>query len=184
MDSRTMEMAEVYRRADRLHSAAEVDAAVARMGRQISARLEQSNPLVLCVMTGGVVFAGRLLTHLEFPLQVDYIHATRYGDATRGGRLEWVARPRIPLAGRTVLLLDDILDEGFTLAALVEDLRRDGAQEVLSAVLVEKLHERKAPGIEADFCGLRVADRYLFGSGMDYKGYWRNAPGICAVEGL
>ncbi len=171
--------------ADCLADEAAVEAALDRMAAQITARLEHSNPLVYTVMNGGLILAGRILTRLPFPLEVAYLHATRYGLATHGTLLDWRVRPTQDLRNRSVLVLDDILDEGHTLAAIIEHLRGEGAREVLSAVLVHKEHDRKAiPGMRADFTGLDIADRFLFGCGMDYKGYWRNAPGIYAVKGL
>ncbi len=171
--------------ADCLADAAAVEAALDRMAGEITARLEHSNPLVYTVMNGGLIFGGRLLPRLPFALETAYLHATRYGLATHGTLLDWRVRPTQDLRNRSVLVLDDILDEGHTLAAIIEHLREEGAREVLSAVLVHKLHDRKAyPGMRADFTGLDIADRFLFGCGMDYKGYWRNAPGIYAVKGL
>lgn len=164
---------------------AAIAAAIERLAAEITAAAGDAYPLVLTVMGGGVVFAGQLLPKLLFPLECDYLHATRYGAAMGGGELHWLVEPRTPVAGRTVLVLDDILDEGHTLKAIIEHLKEEGAAEVLSAVLVHKLHDRKAtPGMRADFSGLDIADRFLFGCGMDYKGYWRNAPGIYAVKGL
>lgn len=171
--------------ADCLADQTAVEAALDRMAAEITARLQHSNPLIYTVMNGGLIFAGQLLTRLPFPLETAYLHATRYGLATRGTLLDWRVRPTQDLRNRSVLVLDDILDEGHTLAAIIEHLREEGAREVLSAVLVHKLHERKAyPGMRADFTGLEIADRFLFGYGMDYLGYWRNAPGIYAVKGL
>lgn len=171
----------VYRSADCLVTEAQVNEALARMAREIGERLGERNPLVLVVLTGGIVPAGCLLPLLDFPLELDYVHATRYAGATSGGQLFWIAHPRTPMAGRSVLIIDDILDEGPTLKAIIEHCRAEGAAEVLSAVLVEKRHDRKN-GLKADFVGLEVEDRYVFGFGMDYKGYWRNAPGIYAVK--
>jgi hypoxanthine phosphoribosyltransferase len=171
--------------ADCLADQTAVEAALDRMAAEITARLQHSNPLIYTVMNGGLIFAGQLLTRLPFPLETAYLHATRYGLATRGTLLDWRVRPTQDLRNRSVLVLDDILDEGHTLAAIIEHLREEGAREVLSAVLVHKLHERKAyPGMRADFTGLEIADRFLYGYGMDYLGYWRNAPGIYAVKGL
>ena len=171
--------------ADCLADAATVEAALERMAAEITARLADANPLVYAVMNGGLILAGRILPRLPFPLEVAYLHATRYGHALQGTLLDWRVRPTQDLRGRTVLVLDDILDEGHTLKAIIEHLKEEGAAEVLSAVLVHKLHDRKAyPGMRADFSGLDIADRFLFGCGMDYKGYWRNAPGIYAVKGL
>lgn len=171
--------------ADLLIGEEEILVTIGRMAGEIRARLAEANPVVICVMNGGLIFGGQLLTRLHFPLEVDYVHATRYGEETRGDRLNWIHRPQRELAGRMVLLLDDILDEGITLAAIADYCRCQGAREVLMAVLVEKLHRRKVtPGMRADFCGVETGDRFLFGYGLDYKGYWRNAPGIFAVKGL
>lgn len=171
--------------ADCLADETAVEAALERMATEITARLADSNPLVYTVMNGGLILAGRILPRLPFPLEVAYLHATRYGHATHGSLLDWRVRPTQDLRKRTVLVLDDILDEGHTLKAIIDYLKTEGAKEVLSAVLVHKQHDRKAyPGMRADFTGLDIADRFLFGCGMDYQGYWRNAPGIYAVKGL
>ncbi|MBI3561364.1 MAG: hypoxanthine-guanine phosphoribosyltransferase [Gammaproteobacteria bacterium] len=169
--------------AECLYTDTQVQHALDTMARAISAKLANSDPLILCVMTGGVIPAGHLLTRLNFPLQIDYIHATRYRGDTQGGRLHWIVRPQHPLKGRTVLIIDDILDEGVTLNAIIEHCWSEGAHEVYTAVLINKKHTRKEP-VTVNFVGLETADRYLFGYGMDYKGYLRNAPGIYAVKGL
>ena len=176
------EILAVSRRADCLHTEAEVEAAIDALAGQVSTALRDRNPLLLCLMNGGLVFSGKLLTRLAFPLQIDYLHATRYRNNTQGSELEWHRLPALSLHGRDVLILDDILDEGATLAAVVAHCRAQGAARVLIAVLVDKHHERKVPGIRADFVGLRVEDRYLYGYGMDYRGYLRNAAGIYAVD--
>lgn len=174
----------VLANADLLAGEAEVVTAINRMAAEITAVLQESRPVLLCVMNGGLIFAGQLLTRLLFPLEVGYLHATRYGHETSGGGLAWLARPAIELRGRTVLLLDDILDEGITLAAVADYCRQQGALQVLTAVLIDKQHDRKmAPGGKADFTGLETGDRFLFGYGLDYRGFWRNAPGIYAVKG-
>lgn len=177
------ESQQVMKEADLLCSQQQIEAALDRMAVEIKQRLGDRNPLVLCVMTGGIVPAGMLLPRLDFPLTLDYIHATRYGHKTRGGELDWIVRPSKPLTDRVVLLIDDILDEGLTLEAIIHDCRSAGAKEVHSAVLVEKIRKRPTE-IRADFVGVDVEDRYLFGYGMDYKGYLRNAAGIYAVKGL
>lgn len=168
---------------DQLVTESDVVAAIARIADEMTAELNGSNPVLVCCMNGGLVFAGQLLTKLVFPLQIDYVHATRYGHAINGVALDWKVRPQIDLHGRTVVLLDDILDEGVTLAAIADYCRQQGAAKVMMAVLVEKLHLRKVtPGMRADFTGIEVGDRFLFGYGLDYKGYWRNAPGIYALK--
>ncbi|MBS3934761.1 MAG: hypoxanthine-guanine phosphoribosyltransferase [Sulfuritalea sp.] len=169
--------------ADCVASPATVDAAFDRMAREIAQRLAHANPLIYAVMNGGLIVAGRLVPKLDFPLELAYLHATRYGHALSGARLDWCIRPTQNLTGRTVLIVDDVLDEGHTLEAICQSIRSEGAAEALTAVLVHKTHERKAaPGMRADFTGIDAPDRFLFGCGMDYKGYWRNAAGIYAVR--
>jgi len=170
----------VLARADCLHSSAEVDAAFDHMAAAITQQIGTSGPLVISVMQGGLISTGLLLSRLHFPLQIDYVHASRYGGETQGGVLDWKVTPHHELKGRTVLLVDDIHDEGITLQAIIDYCEQQGAAQVMSAVLVNKLHDRKRAPL-ADFVGLNVVDRYLFGYGMDYKGYLRNAPGIYAV---
>ncbi|RLK50295.1 hypoxanthine phosphoribosyltransferase [Alkalispirillum mobile] len=177
------EAEQVLAEADLIHDQAAVDRALDSLAGDITRRLDGCRPLILGVMIGGMVPAGMLLPRLGFPLQLDYVHATRYRGALTGqAELEWRAEPGTPVRDRVVLVVDDILDEGHTLAGIVEALRAQGAAEVLTAVLVNKLHGRKHPGLHADFVGLEVPDRYVFGLGMDYKGLCRNAPGIFAVR--
>ncbi|KAF0192515.1 MAG: hypoxanthine phosphoribosyltransferase [Gammaproteobacteria bacterium] len=171
----------VHAEADCLYSASQVETALDSLGTAISGKLAGTNPLLLCVLTGGMVPMGMLLPRLDFPLHIDYIHATRYGGDTSGGEVRWIARPTTPVKERVVLLIDDILDEGVTLKTIRDECLAAGAIAVYIAVLVNKLHERKN-GMEADFVGLDVEDRYVFGYGMDYKGYLRNANGIFAVK--
>ena len=167
---------------DLVASAAEVQAAVDRIAAAIQKRLAESYPLVLAVMGGAVVFAGQVLPKLRFPLDFDYIHASRYGAATRGAAVEWRVSPPPDIRGRSVLVLDDILDGGDTMAAIRARLMELGALEFHCAVLVEKVLQRKKP-IAADFVGLKVEDRFVFGCGMDAKGFWRNLPEIRAMRG-
>lgn len=167
--------------ADLIHSAAVVQAAVTRVAGEIRGALKDTNPLVLCVMTGGVIFSGQLLPQLEFPLDFDYLHVTRYGQDIQGGKLSWRSAPWTPVKGRTVLVVDDILDEGVTLAAVKESLERLGAAKVLLAVFVDKENGKQKP-VKADFVGLGVPDRFVFGFGMDVRGAWRQLPAIYALK--
>ena len=167
-------------RSDEVVGAADVQAALDRMAGEITARLAGRNPLVITVMNGGLVFAGQLLPRLPFALEVSYVHVRRYGRETRGGELVWIAGPHESVTGRTVLLLDDILDEGRTLLAIRSRLEELGASEVLLAAFAVKVRE-VPPGVMADFTGLLVPDRFVFGFGMDVGGRWRNLPSIRAL---
>jgi hypoxanthine phosphoribosyltransferase len=166
---------------DVVAGAEEVQAAVRRVASEIEARLSNAFPMVLPVMGGAVFFAGQLLPHLRFPMDFDYIHASRYGGATRGAGVDWKVSPPGLVQGRTVLVLDDILDHGETMNAIRTRLLELGAKEFFCAVLVEKRLNMKKP-IAADFVGLTIPDRFVFGCGMDAKGYWRNLPEIRAMR--
>ena len=172
---------QVLREAELICSEAETAAAVRKVAQEITRRLEKKVPLVLSVMGGGVVFAGQILPLLRFPLEVDYIHVTRYAGTTRGGEIQWKVAPRTSVSGRSVLVLDDVLDEGHTLAAVRERLLKDGAAEVLLAVFCEKDLGRPKP-IRADFVGAMLPDKYLFGFGMDVNEAWRNLPAVYALK--
>lgn len=154
-----------------------------KMAEDITTNLKDKNPLVLCIVNGGIVPTGHLLTRLSFPLQLDYIHATRYRGDTTGGELHWLKEPSVSLEGRNVLLIDDIFDEGITLLEIAKYCDNKGASSVSSAVIVNKIHNRKAD-YKVNYIGIDIEDRYLFGFGMDYKNYLRNVNAIHAVKGL
>jgi len=175
------EIKRVQATADILYSEQRVEAALDNMATTINQQLADSNPLVLCVMNGGIVTAGKLLTRLTMPLTIDAINASRYQNQTSGGEITWLLKPKATLTDRTVLIIDDILDEGITLAAIHRYCLEQGAKAVYSAVLLDKKLDHTKP-IAADFVGLEVENRYLFGYGMDYKGYLRNAAGIFACK--
>ncbi len=170
---------EVRRNARRLYSARDVARALDRMAAELTPRLRSANPVVLAVMHGGAFTALELCKRFRFAHEIDYVHVTRYRGETRGGKLAWRVRPRRALAGRTVVVVDDILDRGKTLRALDAELKRIGVQQRLSAVLVVKRLARRRPSVTV--AGLAVDDVYVFGSGMDYRGYWRGLPGIYAA---
>ncbi len=170
----------IFNRSELLFGQQAIESALDRLAGEIRAVLADRLPLVLTVMNGGVVFSGKLLPRLEFPLECDYLHASRYRESTAGGHIDWRALPQKVVEGRSVLVLDDILDEGVTLAAIRQKLLDMGAAEVWIAVLAEKRLTRTKP-VRADFVGLEVPDRYVFGMGMDAYGLWRNLPGIYAI---
>jgi hypoxanthine phosphoribosyltransferase len=179
--SRTVLDAVAARRAARrIHSARDVSRALTRMAKEIGARLAGTDPVVLAVMQGGVFAAVELSKRFRFPHEFDYVHVTRYAGGTRGGAIEWRVRPGAALAGRTVLIVDDVLDRGHTLHALQRDLRRIGVAAQYTAVLVAKrVKAKRRPRV--DFAGLEVDDVYVFGCGMDYRGYWRGLRALYAL---
>jgi len=176
-------LAAVYNNARCLYNTDDLARALDDIAGHITSELADSNPVLLCVMNGGLIFTGQLATRLHFPLQMDYVHATRYREQLSGAELHWRVTPATVLRGRTVLILDDIFDVGETLSAIKTWCEDQGAASVYTAVLIDKQHNRKTAALKkADFTALYAEDFYLFGYGMDYKGYWRNAPGIYAAE--
>ncbi len=158
----------------------EVQAALDRIALDVTRDLAEARPIAVAIMNGGLVFAGQLLTRLPFTLDCDYIHVRRYGRLTVGGELEWIAGPHVDVRGRTVLLLDDILDEGRTLAVVREALLARGAAEIRIAAFARK-ERGEPPAIEADYVGVSVPDRFVFGFGMDVDGAYRNLPAVYAL---
>ncbi len=177
------ECSRVLAEADVIHDAAAVSAAYDRIAEQLTRRIRNSNPVIMPVMMGGLFAASEILRRLEFPFQMDYLQASRYRGDIHGGELVWKVMPSIDLAGRVVVVIDDILDEGHTLAAVQRALHAQEPAELITVALVRKLHDRGNPNVEVDFIGLEAEDRYLFGCGMDYKGYLRQFPAIYAVKG-
>ncbi len=177
----TVAMERVLSRAHLLFDAEQVDRAVDQLSVRISVALHECNPILVCVMNGGVSLMGDLLRRLHFPLEVDYVHATRYANSTSGNVVSWLAEPHLACADREVLIVDDILDEGITLEAVVRRFRAQGASAVYTAVLLDKDIGRARP-IAADFAAMPCPDRYVFGRGMDYQGYWRNLRAVYALD--
>jgi hypoxanthine phosphoribosyltransferase len=165
---------------DEIYLAADVSVAINKLALEITEVLSESNPIVMSVMGGAVVFTGQLLPQLNFPLEFDYVQANRY-HGTSGQDLVWRVEPSDKVRGRVVLLLDDILDEGITLAEIKAKCLAMGAKQVLVAVLSEKILDQDKP-VRADFVGLELPNRYVFGCGMDAYGWWRNLPCIRAIK--
>ncbi|HTV84096.1 MAG TPA: hypoxanthine-guanine phosphoribosyltransferase [Dyella sp.] len=175
-------LADALMRSDVLFEREALDSVIAAMGRDIDRALDGERAVFLTVMNGALMFGGQLALAIRTDLEFDYVHATRYRGATSGSDLHWLREPAVPLAGRVVLLVDDILDEGHTLKAVRDDCLRRGARRVLVATLCSKRHDRRVAGIESDFNGVELPDRYVFGYGMDYHEQGRNLPAIYALK--
>lgn len=178
------EAIEIRREGLQIASEADVSATLQRIASEATAVLAQKNPIVLAVMQGGVFTAVELCRRFDFPHEFDFVHVTRYERSLTGGELSWRVFPNLELSGRVVLLVDDIFDQGVTLAALYQELIRSGVSQIYSAVLVSKNLERSGKCINVDFVGMEVEDTYVFGCGMDYKGYWRGLRALYSVNFL
>lgn len=169
----------ILEHSDTLIEPAQVTAGISQMASDISQQLGDCFPLVLAVMGGATVFTGMLLPLLNFPLEFDYLHLSRY-QGTGGGAMQWRVAPQESVRDRTVLVLDDLLDDGATMAAIRDRLLDMGAQAFFCAVLCEKELAVPSKPLVPDFRGFTVPDRHIFGCGMDTQGYWRNLPSIRA----
>jgi len=177
------EVEKVWKNSTCLHKQEEIEAAINNVAKEMNKELAGKTPLFLCVMNGAVIFMGQLITKLTFPLQIDYIHATRFRGKMSGGDLLWVTKPTSDLKDRTIVIIEDILDAGLTLASIIDYCNQQGAKEVYTAVLVDKQTPREKGGVEkTDFTGMYVEDKFLIGYGLDYEGFFRNLPAIYAVE--
>ena len=176
------EAIEARKNSRQVASEAEVAGALDRMAAEATAVLARQDPLVLAVMQGGAFTAVQLCRRLDFPYEFDFIHVTRYRQTLTGGTLSWRVLPSLDLEGRTVLLVDDILDHGVTLAALYEELEKAQVSRLYSAVLVSKNLAAPRERVDVDFIGMEIEDAYVFGCGMDYKGYWRGLKALYAVD--
>lgn len=182
--SRLEEATQLIAEADCLFDETAVTAAYDDIAARLNADYAGKLPLVLCVMNGGLYATAEITRRLRFAFELDYLHATRYRGATQGGGLIWKRQPDAALEGRDVLVIDDILDEGHTLVAIRKALQEFNPRSLKVAVLAEKLHDRRAPDAHAEYIGLAVPDRYVFGCGMDVRELWRQVPAIYAVKGL
>ena len=163
-------------------SNSEITSAINTLAHKLNTQLKNETPVVLCVMQGGLVFSGQLIPQLNCMLEIDYIHATRYNNETEGGALRWRAYPVADLSNRTILILDDILDEGITLQSIIQYCETQGAKKILSAVLLRKKHDRCVAKNITDNYALTVDDDYVFGFGMDYNGQYRQLDAIYKIK--
>ena len=168
---------------DLIYDFEQISAALDKLAATLNETMANTNPIVLCVMNGALIFSGHLLTRLSFQCELDYIHATRYRNTTQGDALKWLSYPKLSLKGRTVLILDDILDEGITLEAIEKYCYSEGANHVEKAVLLLKHHDRCCTEINCEHVALRVEDLYVFGFGMDYEGKFRYLNAIYSLRG-
>ncbi len=180
-DLNHQEIVQVRDEADVLITEQEINQAIDLVAKNIESSMEREVPIILCVMKGGLMFTGALMQRISSPMVLDYIHVDRYRNKTQGSSIHWHKEPDTSLDGRVVIIVDDILDEGYTLQELIAYCKAKGAKKVLSAVLLKKNLSDTPVNVTPDFIGIEVTDRYVFGWGMDYKGYLRNLSSIYAV---
>ncbi|MFK7794270.1 MAG: hypoxanthine-guanine phosphoribosyltransferase [Gammaproteobacteria bacterium] len=178
----SQQLQQVKENSDLVFSASQIKTAVEKMGLELEAKIQDKNAILICVMNGGIIMMSDLLRSMDCDVRLDYLQVARYRDKTVGGSLHWLKEPQLSLEDQTVVLVDDIYDEGYTMEELVSYCTKHGAKEVITAVLLLKKKLTPQVGLKPDVFGLEVTDRYVYGYGMDYKGYLRNVPAIYAIS--
>lgn len=175
------EALEVHKESELMFDEKQVEQAISDLADQVAEEIKESFPLVLCVMNGGLFMTGQLMRFWDFPLTIDYVHATRYRLATLGRDVLWKAYPQNVLKDRNIIIVDDIFDQGYTLEEVKSYCMKQGAKQCTSVFLIRKQHKRKKADIEADFVALECDDVYVYGSGMDLHSHFRNLSGIHSI---
>lgn len=166
----------------RLMKQNEVEKLMRTMTKEIEVKLGDLNLVILTIMSGGLVPTGIFMKYFKSVCELDYIHLTRYGNQTTGGEIKWHRRPQSIVKNRNVLLIDDILDRGITLETAMHECYNQGANSVHTAVMVKKNISCRSGVQNSDFFAVELPEGYLFGSGLDYKGYFRNLDGIYSLN--
>lgn len=183
MTNNVEQLTQIKKQATLLFDSEQIEQAIQKLAQQLTRDYAEKEAIFIVVMNGGLIFAGNLLPKLNFPLLIDYCHATRYRGKTSGSNIEWKVKPGQDLRGRHIVIIDDILDEGYTLKAIIDSIQLERPASLKTLVLVEKNHQRKAvPNMRADYCELQTPDEYVFGYGMDYHHYWRNCSQIYYIN--
>ena len=154
---------------------------VAALGRRVAADYAGTELVVVGLLNGSVLFVADLIRRLPGPLAVDFVGVSSYRGATRPGRMEFTNKLRLDVRGRDVLLVDDILDTGRTLAAVRRRLEAMGAARVRICVLLDKPARREVE-VVADYIGFRIPDWFVVGYGLDFEERWRNLPFIAVLR--
>lgn len=177
----SQQLQQVRDNSDLIYDASQIARAVENMGLQLASKVKDKNAILICVMNGGIILTSDLMRAIGIDVRLDYLQVARYRDKTVGGSLHWLKEPQLSLEGQTVVIVDDIYDEGYTMEELVSYCDKHGAKEVITTVLLYKQKSSQQVGNKPDIHGLQVTDRYVYGYGMDYKGYLRNIPAIYAI---
>ncbi len=161
--------------AEELVSEEQLRAIVARLAEEIADEYRDKNPLIVGILVGSFVFVADLVRALDFPLEVAFVCAASYGQSTVAGELALKLDLDTEVAGRHLIVVDDILDTGRTLSKLTEMFVERGAASVRTCCVLDKPSRREV-SFDADFVGMEIPDQFVVGYGLDYAQSYRNLP--------
>ena len=159
-----------------LYTEQQIQQRVAEMGEQISKDFAGRNPLVVCVLKGAFMFLSDLMKRITIPVELDFMAISSYGASTKSsGVVKIIKDLDIPVDGRHVLIVEDIIDSGLTLSYLIDVLERRNALTVTVAAMFDK-PARRTVDLKADYTGFTLPDGFVVGYGLDYAEKYRNLP--------
>ena len=165
-----------------LYPRQEIEAVVTRLAAEITLEYQTRNPLILGVLKGSFVFMSDLVRRLDFPLETDFIQLSSYGRGTESsGKINISHDLKSPVEGRDVLVVEDIVDTGKSLAFLADYLQSKNPESLRFCCLLDKPSRRQSP-VTVDYRGFTVPDKFVVGYGMDYAEQYRNLPDICVLS--
>ena len=178
-------MSETIQVSDRIFkpylSQEQILAEVARIAKQMNEDLDGKNPLLICVLNGAFIFAADLYRRLTIPSQITFMRMKSYVGTETTGKVKTISNLLESVVDRTVVIVEDIVDSGYTMQRMVQQLRDLGAKEVRVAVLLNKPRARKVEGLNIDYCCLEIPNDFIVGYGLDYNEEGRNLPDIYVV---
>ena len=165
-----------------LISEAAIRKRVKEIADQISKDYQGTEPVLVGILKGSIIFMADLMRALTIPVQMDFIRAASYGSEMHSsGKVRVTKDIELPIEGKPVILIEDIVDSGLTLAYLKETLKDRGALSLRICALIDKL-ERRECNVSVDYCGFQVEEGFLVGYGLDCNEEYRNLPEICVLK--
>lgn len=162
-------------------SAEDISKRVAEIGAQVSRDLEGKNPLFLAILNGSYVFAADLLRYITTPCEISFIRVSSYSGMESTGKLTEVIGLKENIEGRTVVIVEDIIDSGFTMEGLVKSLKAKNPADLRICTLLTKPGNLKVD-LDIPYCAYEIPNDFIVGYGLDYDGYGRNLPAIYVVD--
>ena len=162
----------------------DVDERIAELGKKISEDYAGRSIHLICILKGGVFFMCELAKRITFPVSMDFMCVSSYGDATASSGIVRIAKDLDEsIEGKDVLIVEDIIDSGRTLYYLMDVLQKRNPNSIHLCTLLDK-PERRVKDVKVDYVGFNIPDEFVVGYGLDYAQKYRNLPYIGVVEGV